>query len=116
MVQLKIVYVDDEPDLLEIFVDTFSKSNFDIKTFASTDEALDEIKINTPDLLILDYRLTNTTGYEFAKLVDPCIPKIMITGELLKDIPPNFIGIFPKPYDVLNMEEFLMSRFFQKAT
>lgn len=107
---LKIIYLDDEPDLLEMFVDNFSRPEFEIKTFSDANLAIEEIKKSPPDLLILDFRLVKTTGDKVAQQVDPAIPKIMITGDLLSKTTYNFLHIFHKPYNMVEMKEFLTSR------
>lgn len=104
---LKIIYLDDELDLLEMFVDIFAGPDYEIQTFTTVEPTLAAIKQSRPDLLILDYRLINTNGDLVAQSVDPDIPKIMITGEVQIKPVAHFLRIFHKPYDPEDMREFL---------
>lgn len=38
---LKVYYIDDEPDLLELFADLFSSKEIEIKTFADPLKAVE---------------------------------------------------------------------------
>ncbi len=106
---LKIIYLDDEPELLEMFKDLYSEE-FDIKTYSVPETAIAEIKTHPPDLLILDYRLPGTTGDLVALSLNQNIPKILITGDLNIKPESNFIKIFNKPYDFEELLNFLMSQ------
>jgi len=106
---LKIVYLDDEPDLLEMFVDTFSSPDLEIATFTETAPALENIKANPPDIVFLDYRLRNTTGDKVAMEIAAHIPKALITGELGINPKCPIDVIFYKPYKTEDVEKFIDS-------
>lgn len=99
---IKVYYVDDEPDLLDLFADVFSSDDVEVTTFVDPDTALSVIWEAPPDLLFLDYRLPKTTGSKLACEIEPAIPKVLITGDLATTRDANFIGVFSKP---LNFEE-----------
>lgn len=107
MAPLKVYYLDDEIDLLEMFRELFSSPEIEIRTFADPTLAIAEVWRAPPDLLILDYRLPNTTGDKIAQLLDPALPKIMITGDLAVKTTSSFVRIFHKPYDFAEMADFL---------
>lgn len=104
---LKVYYLDDEPDLLEIFQDTFSDENIQISTFTDPAEALKAIQTAPPDLLFIDYRLPNTTGETFARKIDPSIPKALITGDLSTKAGEMFQALFSKPFRRAQIETFI---------
>jgi DNA-binding response OmpR family regulator len=106
---IKIIYLDDEPELLDIFSDLFSDPTIEIKTFTKSTEAVDEINANPPDLLILDYRLPGTNGDLIAQALDPNIPKILLTGDLSVSVSSKFLKVFYKPYDTNEMSELIRS-------
>jgi len=106
---LKIYYVDDEPDLLELFCDIFSSPKVEITTFSNPDEALRTIKQNPPDLLILDHRLPQITGEQLALQVDPSIPKALITGEVNLQPSVRFEAVFEKPFSIDAVRAFIDS-------
>ncbi len=97
--QLKIVYLDDEPDLLEIFTDEYASDQFAIRTYSNVNEAIAAIKSDPPDLIFLDYQLPGTTGDKIALSLDPGIPKYLITGNLSVKLEANFAKVLQKPID-----------------
>ena len=111
---LKIVYLDDEVSLCEIFKDSFESSEVDIKTFSEPELALKHIKAHPPDLIFLDYRLPGTTGDLIALELGGHIPKVLITGDLSVTPSANFLRIFKKPYKFQEMDDFI-SQFFQQS-
>ncbi len=106
---LKIFYLDDEKDLLEIFSDQFSGPEVIINTFHEPESMIQAIKISPPDLLVLDYRLGKTTGDRVAQLVDPSIPKLLITGELSIQTNVDFLKIIKKPLSIEEVNEIIFS-------
>ncbi len=109
---LKIFYVDDEPELCELFEDLFSENDVHIKSFPDPLQALEEINQNPPDLLFMDYRMPGLSGVELAHKTSVEIKKYLISGEnnLRPDYP--FEGILSKPLDTLLIREIIKS--FQK--
>ncbi len=104
---LKIYFIDDEPDLLELFVDYFSSPQVEIFTFTDPEIAMAHIMKTAPDLLFLDYRLPNTTGDEIALSLDPSIPKILISGEIHVELKAKYEAIFNKPIPLKNVEDLI---------
>ena len=94
---LKIYYLDDEIDLLEVFVDTFSTPDILVRTFSDPNEFKSVVSTDRPDLVFLDYRLPNITGPEIAAGLDPAIPKVLITGDMSVKHGDVFIEKFEKP-------------------
>jgi DNA-binding NtrC family response regulator len=94
---LKVYYLDDEKDLLELFVDTFSTENYKISTFSEPAAFIAAVKHSPPDLVFLDYRLPGCTGDDMAKIIKPEIKKVLISGEL--DVQPRekFLAVIRKP-------------------
>jgi len=85
MYKLKILVVDDQPEILEIIEDTL-KENFEVLKAYNGNEALNKIKKEIPDLLILDYMLPDINGVEICKILrkDPLwihLPILMLTGK-----------------------------------
>jgi len=107
--QLKIIYLDDEPDLCEMFVDNFASPIVSIQTFTDPEAAITAINESKPDLVFLDYRLPETTGQEVATRLNPDMPKVLLTGDLSVDTRNSFIKVFHKPFDFGEMEAFIQS-------
>jgi len=105
--KLKIFYLDDETDLLEMFSDTFSSPDREITTFYDPKTAIGAIRQTPPDILFIDYRLPNYTGDQIAQMLDPKIPKVLITGDMQVKCDYKFLAIFEKPYSAGKVEEIL---------
>ena len=103
--KLRVMYIDDEEELCENFVDCFSTEDVSIITFSQPPEAIEAAKISPPDLIFIDFRLPSISGDEVAQLMDPTIPKCLITGDIYVKTTYAFQKIFTKPYnqdDILN--------------
>ena len=114
--QLKIYYIDDEELLCENFADHFESDKVVVTTFTDTQVAVAAIKKSPPDLLFIDFRMPGTTGDEIAKIIDPKIPKFLITGDLSVDPEYTFDKIFPKPYDESKIFELINFYLSQKIS
>lgn len=106
---LTIIYVDDEPDLLEMFSEIFSTPDITIRGFSDPDQAIAEIKKTPVDLVFLDYRLKKTTGDKVALQIDPKIPKALITGDLQVKCEAEFKAYFEKPMKIDEIRNFISS-------
>lgn len=106
---LKIVYLDDEPDLCAIFSESFSNDQVQITTFTDPDKCVQFVKSNPPDLIFLDYRLPATTGDLVAVKMATQIPIILITGDVQVSTQYQFKKILPKPYDYGEIEKVIQS-------
>ena len=80
----KILVVDDEPmnvDLLEVHLSV----DYDVVTASSGEEAIEKVKAEKPDLILLDIMMPGMDGYEVSKRLksDPdtrFIPIILVTA------------------------------------
>lgn len=104
---LKIVYLDDEPDLCEIFIDNLQTDNRQIWAFTDPEEFIRKVNESRPDLVFIDYRLPNTNGDIVASKLKLDLPKAMITGDLEVHPNANFVKIFHKPFSFEEMEVFI---------
>lgn len=102
-----VIYIDDEPDLLEMFSDAHASEHVAVLTFSDPLVGLKAILERRPDLVILDYRLPHMSGDEIASKIDSTIPKILITGDLLISTKNTFDHVFGKPYDADEMQKFI---------
>jgi len=59
----KILLVDDEPNIIMSLEYTFKKNNFQVFIARDGQEALDILKTEQPDLIILDIMMPNVDGY-----------------------------------------------------
>ncbi|MDD5409466.1 MAG: response regulator [Candidatus Omnitrophica bacterium] len=82
----KILTVDDEVDFLKILKLRLEANGYEVITAFDGEEALEKIKSQSPDLVILDIMLPKLNGEEVCRDIrkDPVlnkIPIIMLTGK-----------------------------------
>ena len=83
MAKLKILLVDDEPDILKVMGARIESWGYELATALSAKDALVAIKDNKPDIAILDYMLSGMDGVELLKeirLFNSDLPVIMFTA------------------------------------
>jgi len=105
----RIFYLDDEPDLCEMFKDIYESDWVSILTFNKPEEAIREIQRNPPHLILLDYRLPETTGDKIAIRLQTSIPIALLSGDLILEPQYKFVKLFYKPFNLDEMKEFIES-------
>ena len=64
----KIVFIDDDKFLLDMYVTKFKKSGFEVTAFSSAQEALDKLKDATDyDAVVFDIIMPGMDGWTFAR-------------------------------------------------
>ncbi|BBN83541.1 hypothetical protein PA25_35260 [Pseudoalteromonas sp. A25] len=103
-----IYYLDDEVALCELFDEFMSGEGVNVSTFNDAQSLIIACQNTQPDLVVLDYRLTETTGDKVAAKLDSEICKVLVTGEL--DLPrcDLFTQIITKPYKLSDLKGKLM--------
>lgn len=87
----KILFVDDDKFLLEMYALKFSKNNFEVNTAQGSEEALKIIREGfEPDILLIDVVMPGMDGIEFLSVLrrENLIKKsvvIMLTNQGLPD-------------------------------
>ena len=80
---MKIVIVDDEPDMRESISQWLVLSGFEVEACGSAEEVLKQIAPDWPGVVITDMRMPGMDGMTFLKRlmgIDSALPVIMITG------------------------------------
>jgi signal transduction histidine kinase/DNA-binding response OmpR family regulator len=109
----RLLVVDDEPAVLEVFEDFLSMLGFSVTIAPSGEDAVRIIPQLTPDIILTDINLPGMSGLEvmrFAKTVDPEVGVIVVTGhasasnaiEALRQGAYNYIQ---KPFDLDEIHE-----------
>jgi len=63
----KILVAEDEKDIRELIAFTLRFAGFDVSLAANGIEALEMVRADPPDLIILDVRMPKMTGYEVCR-------------------------------------------------
>ena len=66
---LRILVVDDEPDILETLEYSLTKKGYEVATALDGLEGLDKAKRLPPDFMILDVMLPGCNGYEVSRML-----------------------------------------------
>ena len=77
MVKFSLAVIDDEQTIRE-GISAALKSQYDIQTFASAEEALGEIVNAPPDLVLLDIGLPGMDGIEALKRIKDLFPEMLV--------------------------------------
>ena len=85
MAELKVLIVDDDPDILDL-LETTLLGEFEVIKASAGNEALEKVKQETPNLIVLDYVLPDLEGPEVCKAIrkDALLantPVLMLTGK-----------------------------------
>ncbi|MDJ0844647.1 PAS domain S-box protein [Crocosphaera sp.] len=82
---LKILVVDDVASNRQLIAEYFSQTHHQLYFAKDGNKALEEVKKNYPDLILLDLKMPNLDGYETSKRLKQCpetqpIPIIILTA------------------------------------
>jgi DNA-binding response OmpR family regulator len=79
----KILVVDDTRNVQVLLNDFLSSQDFEVLTASDGREALDAVRDDSPDLILLDIMMPNMDGYQFISQLrrTSSIPVIMITAK-----------------------------------
>lgn len=66
---LRILVVDDEPDILETLEFSLTRRGFTVATAVDGLEGLEKAKRNPPDVMVLDVMLPGCNGYEVSRML-----------------------------------------------
>ena len=82
-VGIKIVLVDDEPEILNLVRDYLSREGFTVLTATHGREGMQLIEREQPDLVLLDWMLPGMSGLEMCKSLreTSTVPIIMLTAK-----------------------------------
>ena len=80
-----ILIVDDEPDIRELIAGVLEDEGYAVRTAATAETALSEVRQRTPSLVVLDVWLQGSdmdglSVLKYLKTIDPLLPVIVISG------------------------------------
>ena len=65
----RILLVDDEPDLVQLVSLRLQAAGYEVQTAYDGQQAIEQVKKNRPDLMILDLMLPKIDGYKVCRLL-----------------------------------------------
>jgi DNA-binding response OmpR family regulator len=81
---IKVLIVEDDKDICEMYAMTFMKKGFTVYTAADGRMAIQKYQNKDPDIILLDIMMPNVSGYqvlkEVRKNVKKYVPVIMLTN------------------------------------
>lgn len=110
---IKFLIVDDEPDVVSQVGELFTLRNYAVVTATSGTKALEQMKKEKPNIVILDIRMPDINGIDVLKEIKKTYPKtrvIMLTG-IEDDVTKNMAmelgasGYLTKPYSYSELIE-----------
>lgn len=120
--KIKVLLVDDEPDMLDVFKDGLEDLSFDVTCAQNVQAALNFLSSNKYQCLITDIAMPGKTGVDLVtelRAEGNNIPVFFITGysdytrEKLNDLKPKAI-IF-KPFDIEEASLLIKNHFLRQS-
>ena len=113
-----IMIVDDEPDILVVLGEYLGKEGFKVLTAKDGRQALEKVKDNKIDLILLDMAMPNMNGIETLKeikKIKPEVSVIMITAyrDAEKVVEAFRLGAYDcifKPFDLKYLRRAVMAK------
>jgi len=102
----RILVIDNEGIILLMYKVLLEMNNYEVVTAQSGEEAFSTLlKIEAPDLILLDFRLEDMSGAEFLRVLEEkrpdliqMVPVVFVTG--MDEVPPSkAVGLIRKPID-----------------
>ena len=111
---VKILWIDDEIEYFKSHILFLNKKGYEVETCNSGPEAINIIKKNSHDVILIDQNMPGLSGTESIKLINKeysSIPIIMITQSSEDDTIEDAIGLKVKDYLIkpLNPNQILLS-------
>ncbi|TBR11445.1 MAG: response regulator [Candidatus Nitrosotenuis sp.] len=88
---VRILLVDDERDILSSIKKGLTANGFEVDTYDSPQQALEEFKPHRYDLAILDFKMPSMTGFELYRELKKRQPDIRV----------NFLTAFDMDFDAI---------------
>jgi len=91
----RLLWVDDEIDLLNVHIIFLTKKGYDVATCSNGPDAIDLCREHDYDLILLDENMPGLSGLETLagiKEVQPNVPVVMVTKNEAEDIMDQAIG------------------------
>ena len=106
MSKYKVLFVDDEPDIIEFLSYNFKREGFEVYTARDRQEGLETARFNTPDIIVSDILMPRSSGIDMCSRLKEEIA--------LRNVPVIFLSATPDDMVALSALESGGSRFLSK--
>ena len=114
--------VDDEQSVTNVLSRFLTSLQYEVAVAQDGEEALEIVRKDPPDLILLDFHMPRIGGLEFmrnAKLYAPGVPIIMVTGvddevEAKKTMELGAVDYVTKPFDLTYLEDSIKANLISK--
>ncbi|MGC8965122.1 MAG: response regulator [Brevinematia bacterium] len=103
---MKILVVEDNPLNLKLFYDTLAMRGYEVITARNGSEALEILKTNIPDLIILDLYMPGMSGFRLANMISK--------DHIFSSIPIIVVSASSSVYDVKEMATYNVKAYLVK--
>lgn len=111
MRKMRILYIDDETDLLDLAASFFEDEGLPIETVSDFDEALKLIRANAYDVIISDAKMPSGSGFDLFKIIKTeghfKGKSILVTGDLDNHTEANKHGFDLVIYKPIKFQELI---------
>ena len=79
----KVLVIDDEPSIVDLFTDYLNGQGFDVISAGGGEEGLDRLRLDSPDIILLDMRMPGIDGLETLRRIRKVnlrVPVLMVSG------------------------------------
>ncbi len=112
----KVLLIDDEPYILKLVKEVLeSTDEFEVITYPDAENIVEKIKVNSPDIILLDIKLYGISGVEAIRIIKNTpevkdIPVVAFTSFTMKGDREKFLKMgydeyIPKPIDTRGFPE-----------
>ena len=115
MAAMRVLAVEDDPDLCEVLLEFLLDLGHQPRIVHTAETALDLLRVDRPDVLLLDVCLPGMSGFDFLRLQavrELRVPILVISGnvterEAYEGLPLGAFDFIGKPLVLLRLEELL---------
>ncbi len=110
----RILVVDDEPSIREVMASLLHEAGYEVSTAENGLDALLQLKMMTPDVIISDLNMPQMSGFEFLSVVRRRFPEIVVVAvsgayESADRVPDGIIADAFYAKGHLRLDEFLFT-------
>jgi len=117
-VKAKILVIDDELHICNLLEEFLTREGYDVTTSTSAREGIEKIKVERPQIILLDIRMPDMSGIEAIKKireVDKNVGIIMATAVMDEKIAQEAIKLgaeeyIVKPFDLDYLKKSLLAK------